>query len=264
MRFPLGSLSKLSSEISLSFSDNCVEIHLDRENNNNSLNAEILSIFLRILDEAEECSDCRVLIFRGKPGFFCTGLDLNVMSEDEFNSLNAEQDWSNYADLLERFSSSSLVIISAVDGSVIAGGVGIVAASDLVFATNRSQFRLTEAMWGLLPANVTPYLIRRVGYQTALRLALTTETISATEATRQNLVDYLVNDLNVEIKKKKRLIGRLQKTTVGELKTFFKSMWYLDGSKEAEANRQMRQSMERQDVRHNINRYLESGYFPWE
>ncbi len=99
-----------------------------------------------------------------------------------------------YIKLLHRFVTFPRIIISCVEGAVIAGGMGLVASSDLVVATSQSQFSLSEAIWGLLPVCVTPYLIRRVGFQAAYRLGFTTETIDAKEAYRLQLIDLLSDE----------------------------------------------------------------------
>ena len=89
-----------------------------------------------------------------------------------------------YMDTLRRITLFSKVVISCVDGQVLAGGVGLVACSDLVIATSKAEFGLSEALWGLLPAMVLPYLIRKVGVQKAYFMTLTTIRISVEEAKR--------------------------------------------------------------------------------
>ena len=58
--------------------------------------------------------------------------------------------------LLKRLTLTPKVVVACIDGKVIAGGVGIAAAADLVVATPRSEFSLSEALWGMLPCCVVP------------------------------------------------------------------------------------------------------------
>src|SRR5204863_9100504 len=106
----------------------------------------------------------------------------------------ADRGGAAFFGLLRRFTTVGRVIVSIVDGRVTGGGVGLVAASDLVYATERSSFGLPEALWGLLPCCVLPFLIRRVGYQPAYAMALSTQPVSAQEALRSHLVDAVADD----------------------------------------------------------------------
>nr|WP_284698318.1 enoyl-CoA hydratase-related protein [Coxiella burnetii] len=126
-------------------------------------------------------------ILQGQIGVFCTGMDFTNLQPPKSRQ-------SSDNTLLHRFVTFSRIIISCVEGAVIAGGMGLVASSDLVVATSQSQFSLSEAIWGLLPVCVTPYLIRRVGFQAAYRLGFTTETIDAKEAYRLQLIDLLSDE----------------------------------------------------------------------
>ncbi|NUR28322.1 MAG: enoyl-CoA hydratase, partial [Catenulispora sp.] len=94
-----------------------------------------------------------------------------------------------FFDLLTRFTQAPVIVAAAVDGRVAGGGVGLVAACDFVVATEASTFGLPEALWGLLPCCVLPFLIRRVGFQRAHAMALTTRPVAGAEAAAWGLVD---------------------------------------------------------------------------
>ena len=133
---------------------------------------------------------CRMVIWEGQHGWFSTGIDFgDVQAAQSANP----QDWrlllSEYIRTLKRFTLIPKVIAAKVDGQAIAGGVGFAAASDLVFATPSSQFSLSEALWGLLPARPLPSLIRRAGFQTAYRMTLTTLPVSAPQGQAVHSVD---------------------------------------------------------------------------
>lgn len=252
-------LSHLEAEV--------LTLTLNRVGENNSLNSEMLKVMHQSIDFAEAEDACRIVVVKGQQGVFSKGMDFENVIGDEEKFAGEDQDVAidvGYAKLLNRMATSKMLFISAVDGDVMAGGVGIVAASDLVFATPNSQFSLTEAMWGLLPANVTPYLIRRVGYQPALRMTITTEKVNAKDALRMNLVDYLTDDLDNEIKKKRLLLRRVAADTVGDVKAFFRSQWFSSGPMEIAANEKMLEFQTNDKVKNNIKQYINSGLFPWE
>ena len=233
---------------------------LNRPEKRNSINTEMLDRFHSLLDEIEGDDDIQIIVLRGANGIFCTGMDLEgVVTDDE---LSAEE--SPYMNLLKRFASIDKVVIAEVDGTVMAGGMGLVAASDLVFSTNRSTFNLSEALWGLLPAMVMPFLIRRVGFQSAYRLTLTTETINATEAKAIHLVDELGDDIQPRIQAMSRRLSRIHVETIGNLKAYFRKMWIVTAEMEKTAVAELARLTKDPRVVENITNFVESGEVPWE
>ncbi len=81
------------------------------------------------------------------------------------------------------------VTIAVVDGAAVGGGMGLAAAADIVIATQRARFALTETSLGLPPAQIAPYLVGRLGERTARRLALTGARLDGREAAAVGLAD---------------------------------------------------------------------------
>ena len=237
-----------------------VVITLNRPEKRNSINMEMLARFHEILDEAEDDDVLRMIIIRGNDGVFCTGMDLDgFVSDTELSG-----DESPYMNLLKRFSSIDKVVISQVEGTVMAGGVGIVAASDLVFADTKSTFSLSEALWGLLPAMVMPFLIRRVGFQNAYRLTLTTATINAQEAKAMNLADEVGDDVEARIQAMSRRLVRLETETIADLKSYFRKMWIVTEEMEKTAVAELARLSQEPRIVENITNYVKHGKVPWE
>ena len=235
-------------------------VTLNRPEKRNSINEAMLTRFHAILDEVEADPAIRTLIVRGSEGVFCSGMDLGAfVSEDAFKSAD-----NPYMGLLKRFAATDKVVISHVEGTVMAGGVGIAAASDLVFADPTATFSLSEVLWGLLPAMVMPFLIRRVGFQCAYRLTLTTSTINADQARAMNLVDELGEDIEARLQAMTRRLGRLHPQTVVDMKRYFRKMWMIDETMEQTAiNELVRLSKEARVVA-NISDFVNHGKVPWE
>lgn len=190
-----------------------IEVILNRPSFNNSINFQLLKELNTLLDQLEKNKSPSILIIKGQAEFFCTGMDLKevLFSKDK-------ETWANlFIETLERFTKSSKIIISVVDGKVTAGGLGLIAASDFVFATERSTFKLTELLLGLLPAMIAPFLINKIGFQKFHTLALSSETIEAKEAYRIGLVDFLHENLDPLIHR----INRVSPKTLKDFKQFF-------------------------------------------
>lgn len=243
----------------------CVTITLNRPTHRNTINAQLLKEFHQVLDQVEKNSTCRVLILSGQPGFFCTGMDFQEMSQASFRSKEDAIRWaSHYMSLLKRFALSSKIIIAHVEGEVTAGGVGLVAASDMVIAHTNSQFTLSEALWGLLPANVLPYLIRRVGFQKAYLMTLTTQKMLANEALACHLVDEVSDQPHELIRRHLLRLIRLDERTIYDLKTYFRKLWMIDETMEQAAIEELARLIQEPRIQSNIKNFVEQKKFPWE
>ncbi|MGQ5261981.1 enoyl-CoA hydratase-related protein [Micromonospora sp. ZYX-F-536] len=183
---------------------------LDGTRPGNALTAEGVTDLHRVLDIAEADRGLRVLVVRAQGDAFCTGMDLVQAADDD--EAEAARGVGSYFDLLERFASSDLLVVSVVDGRAVGGGVGLAAASDVVLATARANFSLPEVLWGLLPCAVLPFLVRRVGFQRAYSMTLGTLTVQAAKAADIGLVDELVDDPDRVLR---RLLDRTSRVPVG-------------------------------------------------
>ena len=122
-----------------------------------------------------EAEGVSVLILRGQPTVFCAGGDFGALVESgRTDPGGGVADPAPLYDLWLRLTEAPFVSVSVVRGRVNAGGVGLVAATDLVIAEPGASFALSELLFGLFPACVLPFLVRRVGAQRAHQLTLTT------------------------------------------------------------------------------------------
>ena len=144
-----------------------------------------------VLEEADSSSRCRVLVLEGQVGSFCQGMDLAFMtaqaSEDRLPATQA------FARCLGRLRGGRQVVVAAVDGAAMGGGVGLAAAADVLLCTEGSTFGLPELSLGLLPAVVLPMLLQRMPAQKARWLSLC-GTVGARRALDLGLADQVVGD----------------------------------------------------------------------
>ena len=243
------------------YSEFVCTITFNRLLNKNSINEAFLDELNNVFNEVEQKPLCQIILLQGQQGIFCTGMDFNEMTkrastESVFSTL--------YMETLKRMTLMPRIVIAKVDGQVMAVGVGIVAACDLVVATTRSQFSLSEALWGLLPACVTPYLIRRVGFQNAYRMTLTTLSIDAQKAYHMNLVDELDDSPERIIRQLILRLTRLENSTIGNLKQYFRKMWMITDVLEETAISEISRLTESPEVQNNIQRFIKYNRFPWD
>jgi len=238
-----------------------VSAMIDRKENRNSINRLLINELTQLLDVIERQSEIKILVISGGNGVFCTGMDFD---EAVATSSPSKENFSEYMTLLKRFTTTSKVLVAKIEGQVLAGGVGVAAACDLVLATPESQLCLSELLWGLVPAMVMPFLIRRIGPQAAYRMALTTETLSAEEAGRLGLVDIVDLDLNAALKRISRRLLRLDSGAVENLKLFVREMWIISEPMEELAVSESFRIGSSPLVRQNLERFIRHKQFPWE
>ncbi len=236
-------------------------VTLSRKNQGNSINEALLSELNDVLDDYENDIECKAIILESNSNVFCAGMDFKGV----FSGKSLPLHWiKQYKETLKRFTEIPKVMIAKVEGKVIAGGAGLVAACDLVYANEYASFSLPECLWGLLPANVLPYLIRRVGFQSAYFMTITTQVINATEAKGMRLIDVLCHEPDVEIQTCLEKLALIDQRTFSEMKTYFKKLWLINEKTEELAVNTLDQLIQTPLFQANAKNFLEHKKLPWE
>src|SRR5262249_33987739 len=130
----------------------CAIITLNRVEARNSINSALLKELTEHLARAEAAVDVSVIVLQGQNGLFSTGMDFSEIARLQVPEVaEHSQAWCElYFRTLRRIAESPKIVIAAVDGQAVAGGVGLIAAADLVIATPRSSFSLPEILWAML------------------------------------------------------------------------------------------------------------------
>ena len=237
-------------------------IQIYRPEANNSINPDLAQELLLALQAAEAEETVKVVILEGLPDVFCTGMDFQEVTGGK--ELDPKENMHSYYNILKQMYQSSKVILSRVRGRVQAGGVGLVAASDIVVADQTATFVLSELLFGLLPACVLPFLIRRVGFQKAQRLSLTTKPISASEAYNWGLVDEYNEDTNKSINQYIRRLRYLESSGVKELKDLMNKLWIIQEETQDLVVNTSCSMMVKPGFREKIRLFIQEGVFPWQ
>jgi isohexenylglutaconyl-CoA hydratase len=167
---------------------------LDDARRQNALSVEMIESIDHALEGAPH--DLSALVIQGANGVFSAGADLKSLAEaqakplasgetDALQTLNAAG-----GRFFARFAALPYMTIAVVDGAAVGGGMGLAAASDVVIATPRARFALTETSLGIPPAQIAPYLAHRLGEHVARRLAMTGARIEGREAETLGLADF--------------------------------------------------------------------------
>ncbi len=234
-------------------------VAIARPEANNAIDGELVAEMGEVLALCEGDEGVTVLLLQGSPAVFCSGGDFRTMAASD-----AVADPAPLYDLWLRMAQAPFVTVSLVRGRANAGGIGFVAASDIVLADASASFSLSELLFGVYPACVLPFLVRRVGVQKANYMTLMTRAFSAQEGLAAGLVDALGDDADVLLRQHLLQLRRLGRAGIHRYKAYRAAMApELERLRPGalEANRAM---FGEPEVRRNIQRYLDEGKFPWE
>ena len=171
-------------------------IILNRPDQRNALTQIMLADLTQALDDFYLEKRVRAIVITGKGNSFCAGMDAREIS-DRFRLPNAMELWaestSAYRELIMRMLEVTKPIIASVNGPAVAGGAGLVLASDIVIASHDASFGLPDPRRGLVAGIVTPLAAFRLGAGAAARLALTGSLFSADEARQMGVYHELVD-----------------------------------------------------------------------
>ncbi|GGG23670.1 enoyl-CoA hydratase [Caldovatus sediminis] len=175
-----------------------VRATLNRPAQRNAMNTALVEALDALIASLREDRSARVLVLSGAGGNFCAGLDLVELGSGALTPeqrLAASQERNRRT--AERFLAISAlpqVVIAQIEGAAHAGGLGFVCCADIALAAGNARFAAPEARRGLVPAQILPWLVRRMGRAHATRLVLQGAVIGAAEAERIGLVHQVAPD----------------------------------------------------------------------
>lgn len=168
-------------------------IVLNRPERNNAFDEALISELTQAFDGVARDSDVSTVIVQGEGKSFCAGADINWMKKAASYSREENiRDAQPLARMLAALDRMPQTTIARVQGPVYGGGVGLVAACDIAIATAEATFCLSEVRLGLVPAVISPYVVRAIGVRQARRYFQTAEAFPAAEAARIALVHEVV------------------------------------------------------------------------
>ncbi len=168
-------------------------IWMDRPAVFNAFNERLIAELAAACVELDADAGVRVVVLAGRGKHFSAGADLN-WTRRASDSTEAENlaDSRKFAAMLRTLSEMSKPTIARVQGAALGGGTGLTAACDMAIAADDASFATSEVKFGIIPAVISPYVLRAIGPRHALRYFQTAEKFSAAEAKAIGLVSELV------------------------------------------------------------------------
>lgn len=160
-----------------------VTVILNRAEVHNPFNAKMIEELTSTFESLDNDDDCRVVVLTGAGKSFSAGADINWMRDMRLASEEENRvDSLQLARLLRAINFVSKPVIARVNGHAFGGGVGLISCCDIAIGATHAKFGLTEVKLGLLPAVISPYVVRAIGARQARRLFLTAELFDAATA----------------------------------------------------------------------------------
>ena len=181
------------SALTLSIQAGVQTISLSRPDVRNAFNDEVIAELKNAFTAVAQDPAVRCVVLAAEGPAFCAGADLNWMRRmADYTHAENLADAGELAAMLRAIYECPKPTIARVQGDVFAGGVGLVAACDMAVSVDSATYCLSEVKLGLIPATISPYVIRAMGARAAHRYFLTAERFSALEAHRIGLVHEVV------------------------------------------------------------------------
>ncbi len=173
-------------------SPHVAEVWLNRPDVRNAFNDEVIAELTQIFAQLARDAQLRVVLLSGRGKAFCAGADLNWMrAMADYSWDQNREDAQRLADMLWTLDQCPVPVVGRIQGDCYAGGLGLAAICDVLVASRHATFCLSEARLGLLPATISPYVVRALGVQASRRYFVTAERFSAAQAQALGLVHEL-------------------------------------------------------------------------
>jgi methylglutaconyl-CoA hydratase len=176
-------------------------VTLNRPDVRNAFNETTIAEIKQAFSELGDDAALRAIVLAANGPAFCAGADLNWMKKMAgYTHAENHADALQLAEMLRTIYLCPKPVVAKVQGDCYAGGMGLAAACDIIVAVEEANFCLSEVKLGLIPATISPYVIKAMGENAARRYFLTAERFGAQEALRIGFVHEVVSAAALDAK----------------------------------------------------------------
>lgn len=185
-------------------------VTLNRPKVHNAFNPDVINRLKDIFQSLRGADGVRVVLLEGAGPSFSAGADLAWMrAAADYTSSDNRADAGDMAGMLHMLQTLPQATIALVHGAAMAGGCGLLSACDMAIATKSASFALSEVRLGIIPAVISPYVIRAIGPRAASRYFLTAERFDAATAQALGLVHMVVEDNDGLAREAEKIVQQL-------------------------------------------------------
>ena len=260
------STMKAFRTIKIAINNSIATIWLSRPEKRNAIDNIMAVEVVEALNTLAEADNVSALVLRGEGSNFCAGADLNWMNNSDLPK--DLQPGSILPTLFKALFYFPKPLIVVVQGKALGGALGLLVAGDFVLACDDASFAFTEVKLGLVPATISPFVVRRIGEFKARQLMLKGEIIGAKDALYAGLVDVVAPASSIDDDLEK-LCLELQKNGPEAMRTCKKMLLHVSESKlddnllayTSETLENIRRGAE---AREGMNAFLEKRQAVWK
>lgn len=169
-----------------------LHVTLNRPEVRNAMSLAMVRELRAVLAQAEMKADTRVIVLRGAGAHFSAGADVSDLAAARAklaeNPRALEETNAAFGELCVAYADTGIATVAVVEGACMGGGFGLACVVDVTIAAPNAVFRLPETGLGVVPAQIAPFLVERLGYAEAKRLAVTGAKLDAQQALLLRLV----------------------------------------------------------------------------
>lgn len=186
-------------ELLVTLDDGVLSLTLNRPHKRNAMNSAMVSELMRVFDAIESNQEVRAVVMRGSNGNFCSGGDISDMNNDSLGGGNETRDptWHfnrSFGHLIAKVNRAPVLVVCILEGAILGGGFGLACVSDLAIATPNAIFAMPETGLGIIPAQIAPFVVTRIGLTQARRLTLLGERIDGRQAQALGIVHHVSDE----------------------------------------------------------------------
>jgi isohexenylglutaconyl-CoA hydratase len=190
------------SEVLLSLEGGILNLTLNRPHKRNAMNSVMVAELMRVFEAVDNGTEVRAVVIRGADGNFCSGGDISDMNSDSLpdaddNSDVRDASWHfnrSFGHLIAKVNRSPVLVVCMLEGVVLGGGFGLACISDLAIAKPTTMFAMPETSLGIIPAQIAPFVVARIGLTQARRLTLLGERLDGHAAKALGIVHHVSDD----------------------------------------------------------------------
>ena len=197
---------QLDDSIELDFAEGVLSLYLSRPESRNAMSLNMVKAIQQVFSSIEHDVSIRAVVLRGKDGHFCSGGDIKDMAQLRVDATSAGSNQPyvefnrQFGRMLEQVDQAPQTVVVVLEGAVVGGGFGLACVSDVEISRSDVTFGLPETGLGIIPAQIAPFVVKRIGLTHTRRLALLGKRFKGSEALHMGLVHEVVeNEVALEL-----------------------------------------------------------------
>lgn len=191
---------QFDDSIELEQQGSILTLWLNRPESRNAMSLNMVKAIRQVFKSIENDMSIRGVILRGKGGHFCAGGDIKDMAQlrGEALSVGTNQPYVDFnrqfGYMIEQVDQAPQTVVAILEGAVLGGGFGLACVSDIAISRADAKFGLPETGLGVIPAQIAPFVVKRIGLTQARRLALLGSRFEGDTALKMGVVHEVVDD----------------------------------------------------------------------